>query len=123
MPRLGVVLVCLAVAGCGPEPDAPSNGDVRDRAAVGSGHAHGDSGTTGGVEFHEGYGTILWHEPGRIYINHEEIPGFMDAMAMGFDVRDSVLIDDAVQPGVSVEFRVVVEAGTFYVDQIHPAAK
>lgn len=85
-----------------------------DDARADAGHEHH---ATDGPEVYEARGTVLWFEPGRVYLNHEEMPGFMDAMAMGFDVEDDALLD-GVSPGSSVEFRVVVESDTFYIDQI-----
>jgi len=76
--------------------------------------AHG-----GAPELYEARGTVLWYEDGRIYLNHEEMPGFMDAMSMGYDVRDPALLD-GIMPGNFVEFRVVVEQDTFYIDQLFP---
>ncbi len=70
-------------------------------------------------EFHEARGTVLWLEQERIYLNHEEMPGFMDAMAMGFEVRDRKLLE-GIEPGTTVSFRVVVEQDTFYIDQLFP---
>ncbi len=43
----------------------------------------------------------------------------MDAMSMGFDVRDPALLD-GIMPGILVEFRVVVEQERFYIDQLFP---
>lgn len=102
--RIAAVLV-LALAGCATEPRT-------DIAAP-----EERAGQTPRV--YESKGTFLWSEPGRVYLNHEEIPGFMDAMAMGFDIRDQRIVA-GIDPGASVEFRVVVEAETFYVDQILP---
>ncbi len=47
------------------------------------------------------------------------MPGFMDAMSMGFDVRDPALLE-GIMPGNFVEFRVVVEKDSFYIDQLFP---
>jgi len=74
---------------------------------------------SGASEIYEARGTVLWYEDARIYLNHEEMPGFMDAMSMGFDVRDPALLD-GIMPGILVEFRVVVEQERFYIDQLFP---
>lgn len=68
-------------------------------------------------ELYDGRGTILWFEEGRVYLSHEEMPGFMDAMAMGFDYRDPSLAE-GLSPGMTVLFRVVVEGDSFYIDQM-----
>ena len=70
------------------------------------------------VELYDSRGTLLWAEAGRVYLNHEEIPGFMDAMAMGYDLDDPS-IAEGIEPGTTVLFRVVVEPdGHFYIDQM-----
>lgn len=112
---LFVVFVSLG-CGTGPESDAPEP-----ESAHGGVHEEHDSAaaTRARPELYEARATVLWSEPGRIYLNHEEMPGFMDAMAMGFDVRDRSILE-GIDPGSDVQFRVVVEADTFYIDQIHP---
>jgi len=122
--RLEVAVLLLWTLGalaCGGGPE----GGSQERADSGphSMHDHHDSGVSGepvaGPELYEARGTVLFFEPGRVYLNHEEMPGFMDAMAMGFDVRDPTVLE-GIEQGASVEFRVVVEPDTFYIDEIHP---
>jgi protein SCO1/2 len=48
----------------------------------------------------------------------EEIPGFMRAMTMPFEVRHSSDLDGLV-PGAIVEFTLVVDAKTSYAERIH----
>jgi len=79
-----------------------------------------DSNSSSDMEFYDARGTFLWSEPGRVYLNHEEIPGFMDAMAMGYPVQDPSIVE-GLEQGTTVLFRVVLESdGSFYVDQITP---
>ena len=104
-----LLLLTLGSLGCG---------HAEDRDSEPLQHAGHDM-TPSQPELYEARGTLLWYEPGRVYLNHEEMPGFMDAMSMGFDVRDPALLD-GIDPGTSVEFRVVVEGDSFYIDQIHP---
>ena len=43
-----------------------------------------------------------------VVIDHEQIPGFMEAMTMPFEVRDSSILD-GIEKGQEVEFRLVVQ--------------
>ena len=124
--RAVLLLLTLGSLGCGHdqehEHDSGNAAEERDSGAMQhANHAEHELGarTQSEPQFYEARGTLLWYEPGRVYLNHEAMPGFMDAMSMGFDVRDPALLD-GIDPGTSVEFRVVVEGDSFYVDQIHP---
>lgn len=113
-----LVLVTLGVLGCGQPPGSDALNQKAESTSPSVHDAH-DSGAKSQPELYEARGTVLWQEPGRVYLNHEEMPGFMDAMAMGFDVRDPALLE-GIDAGMAVDFRVVVEADIFYVDQIYP---
>jgi len=108
--RILVVLIALGSVACGHAP----NGKNSESAQTALHMAHG-----GAPALYEARGTVLWYEDERIYLNHEEMPGFMEAMSMGYDVRDPALLD-GIMPGNFVEFRVVVEQDTFYIDQLFP---
>jgi protein SCO1/2 len=57
--------------------------------------------------------------PGRtITISHEGIPGYMDAMAMPFRVKDAATLNGVV-PGMKVEFTLVVDKGSSWIEQLH----
>src|ERR1044071_9509821 len=56
-----------------------------------------------------------------IEIKHEEIPGYMPAMTMPFDVRDTNELA-GLQPGDSVTFRMLVTDTVGWIDQIHKHA-
>ncbi len=94
-------------------------------AACSSPHDHSSHGSARGVlQYYEGVGQYLFHstEDSRttVTINHEEIPGFMDAMAMPYLVKDPSLLR-GLEPGQDIEFRVVAEEGGFYfIDRITP---
>jgi protein SCO1 len=45
------------------------------------------------------------------------IPGYMDAMVMPFEVRDGKMLD-GLEPGITVEFRLVVEQNSSYAEDI-----
>ena len=52
---------------------------------------------------------------GKVTLAHEDIPGFMNAMTMAFDVKDPSLLEQ-LAVGQEVEFALIVEAdGTYYI--------
>ena len=53
----------------------------------------------------------------RVFISHASIPGYMDAMAMPFAVHDQTLLK-RLQPGMKVEFTLVVMQDSSYLDDI-----
>ena len=112
--RIVIVLMALGSVACGHAP----SGENPESAQTALHMEHGEA-TSEGPELYEARGTVLWYEDERIYLNHEELPGFMDAMSMGFDVRDPALLE-GIMPGTVVEFRVVVEQDSFYIDQLFP---
>lgn len=109
-----VVLIALGSVACG----HARSGENTESAESALHMEHGAA-MSEGPELYEARGAVLWYENGRIYLNHEEMPGFMDAMSMGFDVRDPALLE-GIMPGNFVEFRVVVEKDSFYIDQLFP---
>jgi protein SCO1/2 len=52
----------------------------------------------------------------RVTLSHEAIPGFMEAMAMPFSVRDRRELA-GLKPGDRVQFRLVVRGGKSYVER------
>ncbi len=90
-------------------------------------HEHSPGSTGSGVEYFEGVGQYLFHttkdSQTTVTINHQEIQGFMDAMAMPYLIEDPSLVS-GLEPGQDIEFRVVAEEGGFYfVDRITPMPK
>lgn len=71
-------------------------------------------------EFYQGKGVIVSVAPAKmkVTIKHEEIPGYMDAMTMPFDVKDTNELT-GLQTGDPVTFRVVATKTFDWVDQIH----
>jgi protein SCO1 len=65
-------------------------------------------------------GLLLAVDPSRhtITVSCKEIPGYMEAMVMTFGVRDSTLPQD-LQPGVMVDFSLVVNRDTSFAQDIH----
>src|SRR6185369_12460345 len=56
-------------------------------------------------------------EEKSVKIKHEEIPGYMQAMTMPFDVKDAKELND-IQPGDPVSFRMIVTDTYGWIDQI-----
>jgi protein SCO1/2 len=53
-----------------------------------------------------------------VMVSHESIPGYMDAMVMSFHVKDAESLKD-VKPGVKVEFTLVVEKDSSWLEGLH----
>ena len=55
--------------------------------------------TACGAREYEGRGVVrdVRLDDGQVVIEHEQIPGLMEAMTMSFDVPDRALLDDLLQ--------------------------
>jgi protein SCO1/2 len=53
-----------------------------------------------------------------VTISHQAIAGYMDAMVMAFHVKDAVELK-GLTPGAKVEFTLVVDKGSTWVEQLH----
>lgn len=53
-----------------------------------------------------------------VVISHESIPGYMDAMVMPFRIKDGSSLAGVV-PGEKVEFTLVVDKGSSWIEQLH----
>ena len=75
-------------------------------------------------ETHAGVGIVreVDFEARRVVIDHEEIPGFLKAMTMGFDVSDPAMLE-GLRRGQSVEFRVSYESGSYRISEIDPTVE
>ena len=95
MIRLLTLLLALAAVACAPDqPEAPE-----------------------GPRTYEATGTVIGVEGERVLIDHEDIPGFMDAMTMSFPVSDPTLLEGVVG-GMRVSFRIVVDGASYAIDRI-----
>jgi protein SCO1/2 len=56
-------------------------------------------------------------EKRKVKITHEEIPGYMEAMTMLFDVKDARELE-GLQPGDTVSFRMIVTEADGWIDQV-----
>ncbi len=70
---------------------------------------------------HRGQGVVreVKSEARQIVIDHEEIPGLMMAMTMGFDVEDPELLE-GISPGQAIGFDVVYSEGRYRITAITP---
>ncbi len=68
--------------------------------------------------YYDAVGTIITIiNEDHVKIEHDEIPGFMDAMTMNFEVKDPSLLHN-LEPGMEVRFRVAVADRDVHIDQI-----
>ena len=68
-------------------------------------------------------GLVLKVDPSRksMVVSCESIPGYMEAMAMPFTVRESKMLE-GLQPGTAVEFTLVVDEDSSYADNVRARA-
>jgi protein SCO1/2 len=59
----------------------------------------------------------VFPEKKQVSIKHEKIPGYMDAMTMKFDVRDTNELT-GLKPGDDVSFRMIVTEDDGWIDQV-----
>ena len=75
-------------------------------------------------EVHPAAGVVTEVAPAEktVTIKHDAIPGYMQAMTMPFDVKDTNELT-GLAPGDSVSFRIVIEDDHGWVDQIRKTGK
>ena len=68
---------------------------------------------------HSATGLVLRVDPSTstMTVSHDEVPGFMDAMVMPFDVRGSTQLD-SVRPGDRVSFRMVIRKDGTHIERV-----
>jgi Cu/Ag efflux protein CusF len=76
----------------------------------------------GASDVHQGHGIVKKIEPAtrQLTLDHEEIPGLMDAMTMTFDVEVDVPLE-GLQPEDEVDFQVQEKHGRMVVTEIRRA--
>lgn len=99
-----LALLLLALPACKPEPTAPAAPPLAG---------------TESITNHPARGVVLSLKPeGRtVVIRHEEIPGYMIAMTMPFEVRDTNELK-GLKKGDGVEFRLRVTETDGWIDQV-----
>ena len=75
-------------------------------------------------EVYDAHGVIRAVVPDeyRVEIEHDEIPGFMEAMTMSFEVPDSSLLA-RMQVGQEIDFRIEHEGGRVRIVEFWPAGE
>jgi protein SCO1/2 len=81
------------------------------------------AGLTGAAERYPVSGLILRvdKEHQSLLVSHESIPGYMDSMVMPFRLRETKLLE-GLQAGMKVEFTLVVDGGSSYVEDVRVRA-
>lgn len=99
-----LVILMSGLAGC----SRPAAEGPREAAAV-----------PPGAEAYEARGIVREFRPDRqhAFIEHEEIPGFMMAMTMLLEVRDTNQFN-GVEVGDQIDFRMVVTAEDHWIDEV-----
>jgi protein SCO1/2 len=100
VPVLAVVLIFFIFVSCSKQEEPKETSEVQ-------------------AEVYDVAGMVvsLDSENNTITIAHEDIPGFMSAMTMGFHVKDSTLLE-GVQPEDSIQFELTVSEGEMWVSAI-----
>jgi len=75
-------------------------------------------------EIHPATGVVTEVTPAekKVTIKHDAIPGYMQAMTMPFDVKDTNELSN-LSSGDSISFRIVVEGNEGWIDQIRKTGK
>jgi protein SCO1 len=75
-------------------------------------------------EIHPATGVVTEIAPAekKVTIQHDAIPGYMGAMTMRFDVKDTNELTGLAR-GDAVTFRIVIEGNNGWIDQIRPTGK
>lgn len=78
----------------------------------------------GASDVHPGHGIVKSIDPAtrQVTLDHEEIPGQMDAMTMTFDVEIDVSLE-GIQPGDEVDFQLQEKHGRIVVTEIRQAER
>ena len=100
----------IGLSGCGRSPDPP------ERRA-------GSNAVSTNQRVYQAKGVVIAVKPREksVEIKHEEIPNFMPAMTMPFDVKDTNELA-GLAPGDSVSFRMIVTDTEGWIDQIKKTA-
>ena len=75
-------------------------------------------------EIHSAIGVVIEVAPAekRVTIKHDAVPGYMQAMTMPFDVKDTNELT-GLAPGDAVSFRIVIQDDYGWIDQIRKTGK
>src|SRR3954462_1105213 len=99
------LLVSVCWAGCGPKPNSSQERSL----------APGKSATN--VYQVKGVVHDVMPDKNKVTIAHEKIPGYMDAMTMSFDVKNSSELG-GIKPGDQISFRMLVTETDGWIDHV-----
>lgn len=116
MKRLFLMGLFLVLVGCAP-PEPPAEEAEPETAEP----AAPETAEPAGPEYYEAQGTVTAIDPdtSSVTIDHEAIPGLMDAMEMSYTAADAGLLE-GIEVGTTVRFRLAVENGNYTLEEIEP---
>jgi Cu/Ag efflux protein CusF len=109
---LTMMLLSLVVLACG-SGDAPPADEAEPAQEATTAEESAEP------QYFQGIGVIesIEWEPPSVTIAHEDIPGFMNAMTMSFEVLEAGQLE-TVEVGQTVDFVVVVKGdGSYYIER------
>jgi Cu/Ag efflux protein CusF len=105
-------IVVLGLVACGSGDTPPAQEEAPAAETTSEPQRYVSGGVVEAVDLSGGTATIA----------HRDIPGFMNAMTMAFEVRPPELLEQ-VKAGMDVDFTLLVEAdGTYYIVEIGESA-
>lgn len=110
---IGALALALAALSCS-QQSAPSNPPV---PASTNSAPHAATGTNPTIYQVKGVIKELFPERKKVLIDHEDIPGYMEAMTMMLDVREDKELQ-GLQAGDSITFRMLVTEDDGWIDQL-----
>ena len=74
-------------------------------------------------EEHRAHGVVLQVAPSHkeLEVSCDEIPGYMSAMEMSFEVQDARALAK-LKPGMAIQFKIVTRGKMTFAEKIHPAS-
>lgn len=114
MSRAIVLSALVLLTGC------PKSGDAASSTASSSASSTTASAPAGDVERYSAHGVVksVEKEKKKLSIAHDDIPNFMKAMTMPFEVKDAALLD-GIAAGDTVDFSFTDDgSGHLVIDKI-----
>src|SRR5215216_4617141 len=110
---IGLMIIATLVSSCDRAPSGWAASSKSDKEQASSG------GGTNRQSF-QVRGVVLQLHPDKkeVEIRHEAIPGYMPAMTMPFEVRNTNELA-GLEPGDSVSFRMIVKDDEGWIEQVH----
>ena len=108
MAALGLTLLCVACGGPSKHPAASQPAASQAQASE--------------AKRYDLRGKVIAiDKPGkRVTVDHQAIPGFMEAMTMAYPVKDATALD-GLSPGEEITATIVSSDGMYWLEDIAPA--